>query len=95
MINQIMDLKVLSDLIAKTFGSSKFFVRSNNGILTIAPLSTDNHVSTSQEVDIDKPLQSSNVDKTKAGALTSDDFKKIKLFPKGFKFDREEANIRK
>jgi hypothetical protein len=34
------------------------------------------------------------VDKTKAGALTPDDFTELKLSTKGFKFDREEANAR-
>jgi hypothetical protein len=31
-------------------------------------------------------------DKTKAGALTLDDFTELKLSTKGFRFDREEAN---
>jgi hypothetical protein len=35
------------------------------------------------------------VDKTKAGALTLDDFTELKLSTKGFKFDREEANARR
>jgi hypothetical protein len=36
-----------------------------------------------------------SVDKTKAGALTFDDFTELKLSTKGFKFDREEANARR
>jgi hypothetical protein len=34
-------------------------------------------------------------DKTKAGALSLDDFTELKLSTKGFKFDREEANARR
>jgi hypothetical protein len=32
------------------------------------------------------------IDKTKAGALSLDDFTEMKLDTRGFKFDREEAN---
>lgn len=34
------------------------------------------------------------VDKTRAGTLTLDDFMELRLTTKGFKFDREEANVR-
>jgi hypothetical protein len=35
------------------------------------------------------------IDKTRAGALNSDEFTELKLSTKGFKFDREEANARR
>ena len=33
--------------------------------------------------------------KTKAGALTANDFKALRIDTRGFKFDREEANERR
>jgi hypothetical protein len=95
MINQIMDLKVLNDLLAKTYGTSKVLVSSNNNILTIEPLSTDNPVSTSQEVGVDNSLKSNYVDKTGPGTLTTDDFKAMRISTKDFKFNREELYERK
>jgi hypothetical protein len=95
MTKQIINITLLSDFVAKHLGTSKVLVEANNNILTIEPAPLDMADSTNQEVGVDTPLKSNYVDKTKAGALTLDDFKAMEISTKGFKFNREELYERK
>jgi hypothetical protein len=103
MTKQIMDIDTLSEYIANTFGTTKVLVQKSNCILTIEPIlpaKSDATIGMQElfvkhpEVSINKNLESISVDKTKAGTLTLDDFAGVKLFTKGFKFNRDEANER-
>jgi hypothetical protein len=94
MSKQVMEINVLAEFIANTFGTSQVLVDKNNRILTIEPVSTTN-----QEVPISKHGQLTNnqeisVDHTKAGTLKLVDFTGIKMSTKNFKFNRDEANER-
>jgi hypothetical protein len=82
MSKQIIDIRLLPDFVASQLGTSKVIVEKNNSILTIEPMLADNSDSSNLET---------IVDKTKAGALTLDDFKLADRFPKGYKFKRADA----
>ncbi|MDR2368297.1 MAG: hypothetical protein LBF58_09355 [Deltaproteobacteria bacterium] len=86
MSKQVMDINCLAEFIANTFGTSKVLVQNNSNVLTIEPLLADNSDSTNLE---------NYVDETKAGTLSLDDFTELKLFTKGFKFNKDEANVRR
>jgi hypothetical protein len=91
MEKQVMDIDALGELLANTYGTSKVLVQANDNILTIEPLSKDTPETITQDTYVPKPLNPHAKDKTKAGALTRDDFKAIKLFTKGYKFNRCDA----
>jgi hypothetical protein len=82
MSKQIIDLNLLPDFVASQLGTSKVIVEKNNSILTIEPMLADNSDSTNLE---------NYVDETKAGMVSVDDFTEIKLFTKGYKFNRDDA----
>ncbi|MDR1870777.1 MAG: hypothetical protein LBS60_02425 [Deltaproteobacteria bacterium] len=82
MSKQAMNVNVLAEFIANSFGTSQVLVEKNNRILTIEPMLSDKTDSSNLET---------IVDKTKAGALTLDDFKLADRFPKGYKFKRADA----
>jgi hypothetical protein len=82
MSKQVMNINVLADFIANTFDTSQVLVEKNNCVLTIEPVLSDKSDSSNLET---------IVDKTKAGALTLDDFKLADRFPKGYKFKRADA----
>ncbi|MDR0690852.1 MAG: hypothetical protein LBF32_02200 [Streptococcaceae bacterium] len=84
MTKQIMDIDTLYEYIANTFGTTKVLVQKNNCVLTIEPISSAKN-----------DLETISVDKTKAGTLTHDDFTELKIFTQGFKFNRDEANVRR
>jgi hypothetical protein len=86
MSKQVMNLNVLAEFIANTFGTSKVLVDRNNSVLTIEPVSTTN-----KDVLINNHGQYTNnheriVDHTKAGTLKFVDFSGIKMSTKNFKF---------
>jgi hypothetical protein len=91
MEKQVMDINALGELLASTYGTSKVLVQANDNILTIEPLSKDTPEANAQEIRVGKPEKSTTVDETKAGTLTLDDFTEIKLFTKGYKFNRGDA----
>jgi hypothetical protein len=95
MSKQIMDIDVLHELIANTFGTSQVLVEKNNRILTIEPVSTKNPVSSLKIRGQHTECQEKGIDKTKAGALTLEDFADIRISTKNFKFNRDEANERR
>jgi hypothetical protein len=91
MSKQVMALNVLAEFVANTFNTPQVLVEKNNRVITVEPMISDKSDSTNQEMCVDKPFKSKKVDKTKAGTLTLDDFKSAKLFPKGYKFNRDDA----
>ncbi|MDR1873105.1 MAG: hypothetical protein LBS60_14485 [Deltaproteobacteria bacterium] len=91
MSKQVMDINVLPEYIANTFGVSKVRVQNNNSVLTIEPLLADNTVSTNQTVSLAKPLKITDGFNNKPGILTFDDFKSIQLLTKNYKFNRDDA----
>jgi hypothetical protein len=91
MSKQVMALNVLAEFIANTFNSSQVLVEKNNFGLTIEPVSATNADSSSNNIGQLTSSQEINVDETKAGTLTLDDFTEIKLFTKGYKFNRDDA----
>jgi predicted nucleic acid-binding protein len=90
MIKQIMDVTVLPQFIANKLGTSKVMVLENNNILTIEPFASNKPDFTSHNVGDDNPLQSISVDKTKAGALTLEDFTDLQISTKGFNLTRKK-----
>jgi hypothetical protein len=54
-------------------------------------MSTKNPVSSLKIRGQHTEYQEKGIDKTKAGALTHEDFKAVKLFTKGYKFNRHDA----
>jgi hypothetical protein len=95
MTKQVMEINALHDFLINKFGTTKVLIQQNNRSITIEPFSSDNSDSTTPFINYNKILITANPDKAKAGALTLDDFKSIRLPTKDFKFDREEANARR
>jgi hypothetical protein len=59
MSKQAMNIHVLPEFIANTFGTfgtSEVLVKNNNRILTIEPVLTDKPDTTDLEISLDKPL---------------------------------------
>ncbi|MDR1568788.1 MAG: hypothetical protein LBS33_08955 [Streptococcaceae bacterium] len=82
MFKQVMNVHVLAEYIAKTFGVSKVIVQNNNSFLTIEPMSAD--IS-------DSANPKSSVDEAQPGTLSLDDFTEMQLCTKGYKFNRDDA----
>ncbi|MDR1872942.1 MAG: hypothetical protein LBS60_13660 [Deltaproteobacteria bacterium] len=82
MSKQAMNVYVLADFIVNSFGVSQVLVEKNNRNIIIEPMLTNNSDSANPE---------NSVDETKAGALSLDDFTEVKLFTKGYKFNRDDA----
>jgi hypothetical protein len=95
MSKQVMNINVLANLIAKTYGTSNVLVEQNNGILTIEALSTTKPDCSLNSQGQLAEGQDISDDKTKAGAFRLEDFTDIRFSTKDLKFDREEANVRR
>jgi hypothetical protein len=93
MTKQVMEINALPEFLSNIFGTTKVLIDHDNNTVTIGPLTSENSESADLVIKFKEPIIFP--EGAKAGALTLDDFKSIKLSIKGFKFDREEANARR